>query len=85
MPEEEKHSELVRILRRIEERMGAFETKLEQLQKRVEKLGNGCGEAFRQVKTVVEHLTTAVDDTRQELSLYGGYITKSTWDTEPFV
>ena len=85
MPEEETQSEVVRILRRIEERMTAFETQLKKLGERVEQLGNGCGEAFRQVKTVVEHLTTAVDDTRQELSLYGGYITKSTWDTEPFV
>ena len=85
MADEEKQSEVVRILRRIEKRMGAFESKLDQLEKRVEKLGNGCGEAFRQVKKVINHLTEAVDETRQDLSLYGGYITQSTWDTEPFL
>ena len=85
MGDEEKESEVVRLLRKIEKRMGAFETKLDQLDKRVMLMGHGCGEAFRQVKKVVEHLTEAVDETKQDLSLYGGYIAKSTWDTEPFV
>ena len=96
MADEEKQSEVVRILRRIEKRMGAFEIKLDELGERVGKLGrtitervgqlgNGCGEAFRQVKRVVEHLTEAVDETKQDLSMYGGYITQSTWDTEPFL
>ena len=96
MADEEKQSEVVRILRRIEKRMGAFETKLDELGERVGKLGrtitervgqlgNSCGVAFRQVKRGVEHLTEAVDETKQDLSRYGGYITQSTWEVDPLI
>ena len=85
MADEQKESEVVRILRQIEKRMGAFETKLNKLGDMVHKLGNGCGEAFRQVKKVIEHLTEAVDETKQDLSLYGGYISRSTWDVDPLI
>ena len=53
---------------------------LSTLEKQVNHLGRACSEAFQQVKTVIEHLTEAVDGTRQDLSVYGGTITGSTWD-----
>ena len=51
-----------------------------RLEKLTLEVGKACGEAFRRTKVVIEHLTEAVDDTRQDLSEYGGTITASTWD-----
>ena len=84
MPEEAKTRPALQELRAIRERLTAFERKLDQLAKLIQKVGKACGIAFGQVKKVVEHLTESVDETRQDLSEYGGIITKSTWDTDPF-
>ena len=85
MPDKGTQAGLMRELRSMNERMGAFESKLDRLGKMMQAIGKGCGEAFRQVKTVVEHLTEAVAETKQDLSMYGGYIARSTWDVDPLV
>ena len=85
MPDKGTQAGLIPELRLLHERMGAFETKLDKLGEMVQGIGKGCGEAFRQVKKVVEHLTEVVDETRQNLSEYGGYIARSTWDVDPLV
>lgn len=62
----------------------AVSKQVDKLEEKVHQLGRACGESFRQTKVVVEHLTEAVDGTRQDLSEYGGTITASTWDIDPF-
>ena len=64
----------------VDKRLQDLGEKMERLGKVTIQLAKACGEAFKQVKTVVEHLTEAVDGTRQDLSEYGGTITESTWD-----
>ena len=64
----------------IDKRLQDLGEKMERMEKVTVQLGKACGSAFKQVKTVVEHLTEAVDGTRQDLSEYGGTITASTWD-----
>ena len=64
----------------VDKRLQDLGLKLERREKVTIGLAKACGEAFKQVKTVVEHLTEAVDGTRQDLSEYGGTITASTWD-----
>ena len=71
-------------LTEVNNRLAAFECQLAKLERMTHSLGIACSHAFSQVKVVIEHLTEAVDDTRQDLSEYGGVITKSTWDTDPF-
>ena len=61
-------------------KLDKFEKKITELTIKTHKLGVACAQAFGQVKTVVEHLTEVVDNTRQDLSEYGGTITDSTWD-----
>ena len=39
--------------------------------------GKGAFKAFES--------TEAVDETKQDLSMYGGYIARSTWDVDPLV
>jgi len=68
----------------LKKRLTVMEKKIDELAKMIHDVGKSCGIAFGQVKRVIEHLTTAVDDTRQDLSEYGGIITASTWDTDPF-
>ena len=67
----------------VDKRLQDLGEKMERLGKVTIQLAKACGEAFKQVKTVVEHLTEAVDGTRQDLSEYGGTITASTWDVCP--
>ena len=67
----------------IDKRLQDLGEKMERMEKVTVQLGQACGAAFKQVKTVVEHLTEAVDGTRQDLSEYGGTITASTWDVCP--
>ena len=68
----------------VDKRLQHLGEKMEELGKVTVQLGRACGEAFKQTKVVVEHLTEAVDGTRQDLSEYGGTITASTWDVCPF-
>ena len=68
----------------LKKRLTAIERKMEELAALVFQFGKATGTAFSQVKSVIEHLTKAVDETRQDLSEYGGVITASTWDTDPF-
>ena len=86
--EEEKtlsfEHEVLNKLVEITERLTAFGRQVAKLEERTHQLGVACGMAFQQVKTVVEHLTEAVDGTRQDLAEYGGTITESTWDIDPF-
>ena len=57
---------------------------VDKLDEKVHELGKAMGESFTQTKRVVEHLTEAVDETRQDLSTYGGTITASTWDVDAY-
>ena len=50
------------------------------LQERVDKLGKACAEAFNQTKVVVSKLAEIQEDTRLDLSEYGGTIIDSTWN-----
>ena len=67
----------------VEDQLLLITKAIDRLAKVVNNLGCGCREAFKQVKAVVEHLTEAVDGTRQDLSEYGCTITQSTWDVTP--
>jgi uncharacterized protein Yka (UPF0111/DUF47 family) len=57
---------------------------VDKLEEKVHALGKAMGESYDQTKRVVEHLTEAVDETRQDLSTYGGTITASTWDVPSY-
>ena len=73
--EEEVLAKLEQMVRKID----AMQIQVGQLEKKTKSLGVACGQAFQQVRVVIEHLTEAVDGTRQDLSEYGGTITESTW------
>ena len=73
------NEEVLTKLGTIVSQLDALRTRIAQLEKQTKNLGVANGEAFRQVKVVVEHLVEAVDGTRQDLSEYGGTITESTW------
>ena len=62
------------------EKLLTLDTKIGNLETQTKELGQACGKAFKQVKIVVEHLTEAVDGTRQDLAEYGGVIVGSTYD-----
>jgi hypothetical protein len=75
---------LVEWQKTVDERLESLHKKVDDLGKVTLQLGQACGVAFNQTKVVIEHLTEAVDGTRQDLSEYGGTICASTWDTSPF-
>ena len=76
--------EITRWQESVDKRLQDLGKMIEELGKVTVQLGKACGEAFKQTKVVVEHLTESVDGTRQDLSEYGGTITESTWDVSPF-
>ena len=76
--------ELMHWQKSVDKRLEHLGKAMERLEKVTVQLGKACGAAFGQTKVVIEHLTEAVDGTRQDLSEYGGTITASTWDVCPF-
>ena len=85
MAEEKAPSDEMKVLDMLQEIGRAIvhvSKQVDKLEDTVHQLGRACGESFRQTKVVVEHLTEAVDGTRQDLSEYGGTITASTWDVD---
>ena len=87
MEEEKELSHDMQVTLMLQELMKAIITvskQVDKLDQKVHQLGQACGESFRQTKVVVEHLTEAVDGTRQDLSEYGGTISASTWDVHPY-
>ena len=83
MEEEKEQSFEMKVLGMLQEMGHAIVTvsnQVSELEERVMKLGKALSESFKQTKVVIEHLTEAVDGTRQDLSTYGGTITESTWD-----
>ena len=74
------NEDVLTMLMALDERLRRMELSQKRMEKVVMGLGKANSEAFKQCKVVIEHLTEAVDSTRQDLSEYGGTITASTWD-----
>jgi len=70
---------ILQYLRNIAAKMSVLFDRMNQLQKRVDCLGKACSEAFGQCKEVIQKLAEGVEETRMDLSEYGGVIQESTW------
>ena len=66
-------------LRGINNRLDMFEIKMAELLETTKKVGHSCGLAFKQVKLIVQELSEVTEQTRQDLSEYGGTMCDSTW------
>ena len=88
---QKSHTESLKVMKKFVGRAAAMEKLLVDLIKetnkrifelgeRVDKLGRACAEAFNQTKQVVSKLAEIQEDTRLDLSEYGGTIIDSTWN-----
>lgn len=87
MEEEKDPSDEMKMLAMLQEIGRAIvhvSKQVDKLDEKVHALGKAMGESFNQTKRVVEHLTESIDETRQDLSTYGGTITASTWDVPDY-
>ena len=70
-----RESELIlQYLRNITSKVSTLFDKIAFLEKTVVQLGQACGMAFNQTKEVVNKLAEATEETRMDLSEYGGTI-----------
>ena len=75
-----RESELIlQYLRNITSKLSTLFEKIEFLEKTVVQLGQACGMAFSQTKEVVNKLAEATEETRMDLSEYGGTIEASSF------
>ena len=75
-----RESELIlQYLRNITSKVSTLFEKIEFLEKTVVQLGQACGMAFSQTKEVVNKLAEATEETRMDLSEYGGTIEASSF------
>ncbi len=65
---EKRDKELIcQYLRNITSKISVLFDRIEELGKRVEALGQACGNAFNQTKVVVSHLADVQEETRMDL------------------
>ena len=65
---------ILQYLRNITAKMSVLFERIESLTERVNALGQACGTAFNQTKEVVQKLAEVTEETRMDLSEYGGTI-----------
>ena len=65
---------ILQYLRNITAKMSVLFDRIEALTERVNALGQACGTAFNQTKEVVQKLAEVTEETRMDLSEYGGTI-----------
>ena len=70
---------ILQYLRNITSKLSTLFEKIEFLEKTVVQLGQACGMAFSQTKEVVNKLAEATEETRMDLSEYGGTIEASSF------
>ena len=66
-------------LRNITAKLTVVFDRLQDIENKIELLGNACKNAFDQTKIVVTKLAEIQEDTRMDLSEYGGTIEASTF------
>ena len=75
----EFQEEVLMLLRNIVAKLRVLTEKIEKVDSAAKSLGMACGQAFLQVKGVVNKLADEQQETRMDLSEYGGTIEAATF------
>lgn len=75
-------TQVIIYLKNIREKVEKIETTLAEVGRTTVSLGKACGTAFKQCKTVIQSLGETVEESREDLSEYGGVILGSTWHSD---
>ena len=75
----EFQEEVLMLLRNIVAKLRVLTEKIEKVDSAAQNLGMACGQAFLQVKGVVNKLADEQRECREDLAEYGGTITDSTF------